>query len=202
MIRAAHGDVSPKMAVQLCGTLDRSHETLRQQWLEEIIRNVYDPLAPAEQLSTHGRTGTITYRNGATSKSPGAWFAVTKREVQAARYAAFRCGVTFSTWMHWHLLRRNYEANPNVRRGPFKKVRRGDGARLSGVLYLSLRRPGMSMVKIANLIDALGEPLIDSQRHIRAEIGALLFDMCRPLTPKRSRRRSAETKRELVYDRP
>lgn len=189
------------MARQLCGTVDRSDGARRQQWLEEIIRDVYDPLAQAEQLSTHGRTGTITYRNGATSESPGAWFAVTKREVQLARYAAFRCGVTFSTWMHWHLLRRNYEADPNVRRGPFKKVRRGDGAKLSGALYLLLRRPGMSMVKIANLIDALGEPLTESQRHIRAEIGALLSDMCRPLAPKRSRRSTAPTREVRVYDR-
>lgn len=201
MIRAAHGDMSPETASRLCGTLDRSHRTLRQQWLEDIIRDAYDPVAPAERLSTHGRTGTITYRNGATSQSPGAWFKVTKREVQAARYAALRCGVTFSTWMHWHLLRRNYEADPNVRRGPFKRVKRGDGAKLSAALYLSFNRPGMSLVQLADQIDDLDQPLTETQRHIRAEIGAIFSDMCRPLMPKRSRRRLARTREVHVHDR-
>jgi hypothetical protein len=62
-----------------------------------------------------------------------------------------RSGVTFGTWQQWHLLRRNYEADPTVfRKGSWKKVKRDPLPKMSVGLMMILRKPGMSML---NLVD-------------------------------------------------
>jgi hypothetical protein len=116
---------------------------------------------------------------------------VTKTEVEVARQRAFRCGVTLSTWMHWQLLRRNYEADPNVRqKGEWKKVKRGPPARISYGLMMILKKPGLSMLSLADQIDDLGCPPTEDQQYLRKEIGQIFADMCRPLAPRRSGRQT------------
>jgi hypothetical protein len=160
-------------------------DKVRQQSIEAKIRDAYDPLAPRRPLQT--RTGTVVHRSGTTHQSPNAWFPVTRADVISARQAAFACGVTFSTWMDWHLVRRNYEADPKVlKRGPWKKVKRGEAARITMGLVMCLKRPGASMLSIADEIDSLGASASECQQHMRQEIAAIFADMCRTLEPRRS----------------
>lgn len=171
--------------------LEYNLEVLRQQIVEATIREAYETYGPEIGPPVPRRTGTVLHRSGFSHDSPGAWYPVTKAEVEVARQRAFRCGVTLSTWMHWHLLRRNYEADPNVRqKGEWKKVKRGPPATISYGLMMILKKPGLSMLSLADQIDDLGCPPTEDQQYIRKEIGQIFADMCRPLAPRRSGRQT------------
>lgn len=160
----------------------------RQRIVEDVIRATFDEYGPDLTPGVPLRTGIVVHRNGRRHVSPGAWFPVRRDEVEAARHRAFRCGVTVSTWMEWHLLRRNYEADPAVHRsGVWIKVKRDPPGRISYGLRIILTNSGVSMLSLADQIDDLGSPPTEDQQMLRQEIGQLFCDMCRPLAPRRSR---------------
>jgi len=165
-----------------------SVEELREQWIEAMIKHGVGPI----EASKHppGTPRAVMARAKATrAPDPGKYYPVSRAEVEAARDAAIACGVTFGSWMDWHLLRRNYEADPTVlRHGLSKKVARDPLSMSSMGLVMYLKKPGMTMQRLAEMLDAPGAPQTEIHRHIRQEIADKLADLCSPLEPRRTRR--------------
>lgn len=182
------------MNQQFCSkrrTIRYSVETLREQWIEAMIKDgvgrfeihKWPPHTPREVMA----------RGKATRPpEPGQYFPVSREEVDSARDAALACGVTFRTFMHWHLLRRNYEANPaKLKYGSSKKVRRDPPPCMSMWLRMNLQKPGMTLQRLADMLDRPDIPQTETHQNLRQEIADIFTDMRRRLWPRRSRRRKA-----------
>ena len=163
-------------------------ERLVQLRAEAMVRKVYGTFVLGDDNQIPVRTGTVVHRSGFSYEKPGAYFPVTYGEVVAARQRAFRCGVTFRSWMNWQVLRRNYEADPtDIRSGAFRKVRRAPPPAMMRGLSMLLLRTDTSMLCLADKIDELERAPTEFERFLRREIGWHLADMCAPLEPKRRR---------------
>lgn len=169
-------------------------DVLRRQWIEAMIREGVGRLERSKHPPGLSRA-EIAQVVATRPPPPGKYFPVSREEVDAAREAAFACGVTFRTWMHWHLLRRNYEANPAVLRGPRKKVVRDALPMMSSSLFMNLKKPGMSMQRLADMLDQRSGTSTEIERQLRQEIANIFTDMRRRLWPRRSRIRSADAAR-------
>ena len=167
-----------------------SVDTLREQWIVAMIKHGVGPI----EASKHppGTPREVMARAKATRPpEPGKYYPVSRDEVEAARDAALACGVTWRSWAHWHLLRRNYEADPTVlRMGSSRKVARDPLPQSCMGLYMYLKKPGMTMQRLAEMLDAPGAPQTEIHMSIRKEIADKLADLCCPLEPRRTRRRS------------
>lgn len=170
-------------------SVEYSVETLREQWIEAMVMH---GVGKVEILKW--RAGTpreVMARAKATrAPEPGKYYPVSRATVEAARDAALACGNTFGSWMDWHLLRRNYEADPAVlKNGSSKKVSRDPLPRISMGLVMYLKKPGMTMQRLAEMLEAPGAPQTDVHRNIRQEIADIFADIASPLEPRRTRRR-------------
>jgi hypothetical protein len=97
--------------------------------------------------------------------------------------------------MDFHLLRRNYEADPaDICRGMWLKVRRAPPPCLPTALSIFWKRKGFSLIGFLDEFDRMeeeGEPVSDAMRD---KMMSIIADMCRPLErPRRSRRRKPPT---------
>jgi hypothetical protein len=159
-------------------------------WIETMIRKGVGRkdalIMEAEGISRAEMARIKAYRE----PGAGEYFPVSRAEVEAARDAALGCGVTYGTLMRWHLLRRNYEADPSqLWGGPLKKVRRNPPLRMSmGLVFLMTRRR-MALGLFAEEFDAGLIAQTAVHRDLRAEIDALFQDLRRPLAPRRPRRK-------------
>jgi hypothetical protein len=109
------------------------------------------------------------------------------REVEEARLRAFRAGVTFLTYKDFHLLRRNFEADPKVfRTGMWLKVRRDPPPCLSRELTLFWMHSDFSLIGFVDEFDRMETESGSDFYEVRQEIRSILADMCRPLEPRGS----------------
>lgn len=164
---------------------------LREVLAETIVKRHYGHRHPDDDVPIPKRFGVVRHRWGFAVKKQGAWFPVTGREVQEARLRAFRAGITFRTYMDFHLLRRNHEADPAVfRRGMWIKVRRDPPPCLPRWLTLFWTHSGISLIEFADELRRMeldGSPGAAENRHV---IRSIIADMCRPLRPLRRRHRN------------
>ena len=168
-----------------------SVKQLRQQWIEAMIEQGvgrYEAMMAKPRMTR----AEIAHERAHRRRAPGKYYPVSRAEVEAAREAAYRCGVTFSTYMNWHLLRRNYEADPTVlQNGPWRQVVRDPLPAMRFGLGGVLLRPGASLLGLADYIDSLGENRTEWQSLVRSEISSIFVDMDRPLRPRRTPLRTA-----------
>lgn len=175
--------------------IEYSVETLREQWIEAMIKH---GVGQAEIVKWPPGTPREVMARAKASRAPesGKYYPVSRDEVEAARDAAIACGVTFGSWMEWHLLRRNYEADPTVLKlGLSRKVARDPLPMISMGLVMYLKKSGMTMQRLAEMLDAPGAPQSEIHRSIRQEIADKLADLASPLEPRRTRRRVTPSKR-------
>lgn len=151
-----------------------------REWLAEtIVKRHFGRALPDDTLPVTRGLGTLGYRWGA-------WFAVTESEVHAARLRAFRAGVTYSTYTDFHLLRRNYEADPTpLRRGIWFKVQRDPPLVLPRALTLFWTQSGISLIALADQLDRIDPDNVAEPDEMRVLIRSIFADMCRPLAPRR-----------------
>lgn len=174
-------------------------DDLRQPLALDIVRHHHRRVHPDDAIPIPKREGTIRHRSGLVLVKPGAWFAVTGRDVQKARARALRAGVTFATYMDFHLLRRNYEADPfDVRSGAWIKIRRDPPPAMSLALSLSWMRSGCALLDYVDERSRLEEAFGEDADAMQEEIIDLIADMCRPLRPRRRRRRLAAITMQAV----
>lgn len=168
-----------------------SAATRHRQAMEAMIRKVYG-FPQLEQPNPNPSKLIPVPRGGRVlTPSPGRYCPVLRTEVVEARRAAYACGVTWSAWFRWYHLRRNYEADPTAfRNGLLRKVERDPPPMMSLGLHAALRRPGMTMQRLADLMDAFDAPLTEIHQIYLREIAAIFEDMRRPLRPRRNKRRA------------
>jgi len=165
-----------------------SVDTLREQWIEAMIKHGVGRMEASKHPPGTSR-GNMARAKAGRAPETGKYFPVSRDEVEAAREAAYRCGVTFSTYMRWHLLRRNYEADPAVLVGPRRKVVRDPLPQIS----IALRGPDMTLQHLADRLDTAGAPPTEDQRRMRQRIADMFADMARPLEPRRTKRHPAKS---------
>jgi hypothetical protein len=165
-------------------------DALRQRLVLEIVRYYHGRTHPDDGIPPVKREGTIRHRSGTVLSSPYYWFPVTAHEVRRARLRALRAGVTFGTYMHFHLLRRNYEADPNdLRRGAWIKVRRAPPPCMPFALLMAWRQAGCGLIDLIDDPFRLEDEFGVEAAAIELAILDLLSDLCRPLYPRRSHKR-------------
>jgi hypothetical protein len=171
---------------------EREVEQLRAQWIETMIREGVG--RDGALLAKPGMTrAEVAHAKAHRPREPGKYYPVSRAEVEAARDVALECGVTFSTYTEWYMLRRNYEADPTVlQKGPWQQVQRGPLPSSSMVLMMTQKNPGTTLKTIAAHIDGLGDSRTEQQQAIRARIDWLLADMNRPLRPRRTKLRTTQ----------
>jgi hypothetical protein len=163
-----------------------SVDTLREQWIEAMIKHGVGRMEASKHPPGTSRA-EMARAKAARAPEPGKYFPVSRDEVEAAREAAYRSGVTFSTYLRWHLLRRNYEADPAVLVGPRRKVVRDPLPQIS----IALRGP--TLQHLADRLDTADAPLTEDQRRARQRIAEIFADMARPLKPRRTKRHPAKS---------
>lgn len=166
-------------------------EVLREQWIEAMIN---DGVGRFEIHKWPPRTPREVMARAKANRppEPGKYFPVSREDVDAARDVMLSCGVTFRTYMNWHLLRRNYEANPaKLKYGPSRKVERDPLPCMSLWLGMNLRKPGMTLQQLAEMLDRPDVPQTEAHQILRQEIADIFTDIRRRLWPRRSRRRKA-----------
>lgn len=159
-----------------------------REWLAETIVNRHVGLThPDDDSPIPRRFGTLQHRWGFKIKKQGAWFPVTSCEVDKARLRAFRAGITFATYADFHLLRRNFEANPvAVRSGMWVRVMTDPPPCIPRTLALFWQQSGMSLIALANELDRMHPASAAEPDEMRLLIRSIIADMCRPLEPRRT----------------
>ena len=159
---------------------------LRAQWIDAMIQQGegrYEAMLAKPGMMR----AEIAHERAHRRRAPGKYYPVSRAEVEAAREAAYRCGVTFSTYMNWHLLRRNYEPGPTVlQKVPWREVVRDPLPSTRFGLSRVLLRPGATPLGLADYIDGLGSDRTEWHKLVRKEISAIFVDMDRPLRPRRT----------------
>ena len=203
-IREAYGYIVPtewlkperkrKQANVVPPPFEYTVKQLRAQWIDAMTQQ---GVGRHERISHPGKTNAeIAHERAHRPRAPGKYYPVSRAEVDTAREAAYRCGVTFSTYMEWHLLRRNYEADPTVlQKGPWRQVMRDPLPSLRFGLSSVLLRPGATMLGLADYIDGLGQHRTDWQKLVRNEISSIFLDMDRPLRPRRTELRAVRDRK-------
>jgi len=173
---------------------------LRAQWIDAMIQQGVGRCEA--MMAKPGMTrADIAHERAHRRRAPGKYYPVSRAEVEAAREATYRCGVTFSTYMDWHLLRRNYEADPTVlQKGPWRQVVRDPLPSSRYGLSSVLLRPGATLLGLADYIDGLGSDRTEWHILVRKEISSILVDMDRPLRPRRTPLRNARNEKSNEAD--
>lgn len=173
-------------------------EKMRLMIAEEIVRHHYGKTDASDRRAIPRRKGTIRHRWGFELNKRDGWFPVTRAEVNEARLRSFRAGVTRDTYMDFHLLRRNYEADPTVLTdGMWREVHRDPPPVIPPVLALFWDNGPINLMA---LMDDLGRPDHDAPEaadELRDMMAEILADMCRPLQPRRSWRRRSPARAQL-----
>ena len=169
-------------------------DQLRERLAVDVVRHHCGRHHPDDAIPISRRVGTIRYCWGVVLKKTGAWFPVTRRDVARARLRAFGAGVTFSTYADFHLLRRNYEADPTpFWSGMWIKRLRDPPPRIPRALSLTWTHSGISLIEFVDELGRMDAEFVDAATEMQQEIRTIIADMCRPLEPRRRRRRQASS---------
>ena len=160
---------------------------LREHRAVDIVRRYYGRLYPGDDVPIPHRVGPLRNSLIVVLKKLGVWFAVKRRDVQQARLRAFRVGVTFASYAEFDLLRRNYEADPDVFGRGLRTTAHSDAR---PCISPSMKQIWMgSRISLIEFMDELDrnqpEP---GTAALRVVIRSILDDMSRPLKPRGRRR--------------